>query len=65
MVAGEMKPISIPATVVGEELSFQSPGSTPINYTLNLKSRNLTTNATVDSPDGPLALIGNGTCITK
>ena len=65
MVAGEMKPISIPVTVDGNELSFRLPSSTPIDYKLNLKSRNLTTNATVDSPDGPLALIGSGTCITK
>ena len=65
MVAGEMKPVRIPAIVAGDKLSFQSPGLTPINYTLNLISRNLTTNATVDSPDGPLALIGNGTCIIK
>ena len=65
MVAGEMKPISLPATVAGDKLSFQSPGSTPINYTLNLKSRNLTTNATSNGPDGPWTLIGNGTCITK
>ena len=64
MVAGEMKPITIPATVTGDELSFQLPRLL-INYKLNLKSRNLTTSATSDGPDGPLALIGNGTCITK
>jgi hypothetical protein len=66
MVAGEMKSISIPATVAGDELSFQLPGSTPIDYKLNLKSRNITTSASFnDSEDGPLALKGSGTCITK
>ena len=66
MVAGEMKTISIPATVAGDELSFQLPSSTPIGYKLNLKSRNITTSASFnDSEDGPLALKGSGTCITK
>jgi hypothetical protein len=63
MVAGEMKTVNLPATLSGDELSFNSLGSEPIFYKLNLKTLALNVRSDVYNPtDGSLALTGTGQC---
>ena len=63
MVAGEMKTVNLPAILSGDELSFNSLGSQPIYYKLNVKTLALNIKSDVYNPtDGSLALTGTGQC---
>lgn len=63
MVSGEMKTVNLPATLSGDELSFNSLGSEPIFYKLNLKTLALNVRSSVYDPaDGSLALTATGQC---
>jgi hypothetical protein len=63
MVAGEMKTVNLPAILSGDELSFNSLGSQPIFYKLNVKTLALNVRSDVYNPtDGSLALTGTGQC---
>jgi len=63
MVSGEMKTVNLAATLSGDELSFNSLGSEPIFYKLNLKTLALNVRSSVYNPaDGSLALTGTGQC---
>ena len=63
MVAGEMKTVTLPAVLSGDELAFNSLNSTPIFYKLNLKSLAFSTRTDIYSDtDGSLALTGTGQC---
>ena len=63
MVVGEMKTVTLPAVLSGDELAFNSLGSSPIFYKLNLKSLTLNIKtSTYDATDGSLALTGTGQC---
>ena len=63
MVAGEMKTVTLPAVLSGDELAFNSLSSSPIFYKLNLKSLALNVKSDVYNPtDGSLALTGTGQC---
>jgi hypothetical protein len=50
MVAGEMKTVNLPATLTGDELSFNSLGSEPIFYKLNLKTLALNVREPLKNP---------------
>jgi hypothetical protein len=66
MVAGVMKTVNLPATLSGDDLSFNTLASEPIFYKLNLKSHVLNVRSNVyDQTEGSLALTGTGQCNTQ
>ncbi len=63
MNGGEMRTVNLPATVKGDELSFQTLSSDPIFYKLNLKTLRLDVDSKIWNPTGGgLSLTGTGTC---
>jgi hypothetical protein len=63
MVVGEVKIVTLPAVLSGDELAFNGLDSSPIFYKLNLKSLTLNIKkSTYDAVDGNLALTGTGQC---